>query len=225
MKDKVLSKANPVSIVCHSLRFQVFPEKGDVRSLKNHTGGREYWRLPRPRWESLTPTDSPGMLWVKRDLRDQPLPIPFHLLQALSNLASDISRDGAAMTSLGNPFQGLTTITRKNFFPKSHLNPPFDRVKPFPVIPSLQVFVQVHVQFFWRPSRHWKLLQGFPGGFSSPDFCWSGSASRSDLQSHDLSRVIPLRRRIQEQHSGIPPLPQSPKKGGISTGCSPEVLD
>lgn len=83
MKDKVLSKANPISILCHSLRFQVFPEKGDVRSPKKHTGGRECWRLPRPGWESPTPTESPRVVWVERDLRDQPLPTPFQgLLQA-----------------------------------------------------------------------------------------------------------------------------------------------
>lgn len=86
------------------------------------------------------------------------------------------------MTSLGNPFQGVITITGKNFFPKSHLNTSFNSVKPFPIIPSLQVLVQ----FFWCPSRHWKVLQGFPGGFSSLDFCWSGSASRSDLWSPNL---------------------------------------
>ncbi|NXI87820.1 MZT2A protein, partial [Rhipidura dahli] len=39
-------------------------------------------------------------------------------------LALDISRDGAATASLGILFQGLTTLTVKNFFPIPDLNLP-----------------------------------------------------------------------------------------------------
>jgi len=44
------------------------------------------------------------------------------LLRAPSNLALNVSRDGAATTSLGNLGQGFTTLTVMNFFLKASLN-------------------------------------------------------------------------------------------------------
>jgi len=52
---------------------------------------------------------------------------PFHqtrVLKALSNLALNPAREGAATASLGNLGQGLTTLVRKNFFLTSNLNLP-----------------------------------------------------------------------------------------------------
>jgi len=46
------------------------------------------------------------------------------LLQALSNLAFNTSREGAATASLGNLGQGLTTLTVKNFILISNLSLP-----------------------------------------------------------------------------------------------------
>ncbi|TRZ18459.1 hypothetical protein HGM15179_008649 [Zosterops borbonicus] len=46
------------------------------------------------------------------------------LLKALSSLALDTSRDGAATASLGTLCQDLTTVTVKNSFQISRLNPP-----------------------------------------------------------------------------------------------------
>jgi len=43
------------------------------------------------------------------------------LLRALSNLALNPAREGAATASLGNLGQGLTTLTGKNFLLISHL--------------------------------------------------------------------------------------------------------
>ena len=47
------------------------------------------------------------------------------LLQALSNLTLDISRDGTATASLSTVCQGLPTLTGRDSFPKSHLNLPY----------------------------------------------------------------------------------------------------
>ncbi|KAK4832092.1 hypothetical protein QYF61_020707 [Mycteria americana] len=55
------------------------------------------------------------------------------LLKAPSNLALNTSRDGAATTSLGNLFQGLTTLIVKNFFLISNLNLPSCSLKPLPL--------------------------------------------------------------------------------------------
>jgi len=54
---------------------------------------------------------------VSRDIFNQ-----IRLLRAPSNLTLNISRDGAATTSLGSPFQCFTTLTVKNFFLTSSLN-------------------------------------------------------------------------------------------------------
>jgi len=62
-----------------------------------------------------------GMLWAGRDLQRPASPTPCseqgHLQldqAALSSLALEVSRDGASPTSLGNPFQGFTTLSVKN---------------------------------------------------------------------------------------------------------------
>ena len=60
------------------------------------------------------------------------------LLQALSSLAWDVSRDGASPTSPGNPGQGFTTLSVKNFFLMSSLNPPSFNLKAFPLVLSLR---------------------------------------------------------------------------------------
>lgn len=70
--------------------------------------------------------------WVGTDLKAQLFPTPltmdwntFHytrLLRAWSNLALNISKDGASTNSLGNLLHYLTTFTVKNFFLRSDLN-------------------------------------------------------------------------------------------------------
>jgi len=52
------------------------------------------------------------------------------LLRAPSNLAWNVSRDGASTTSLGNLGQCLTTLTAKKFFLISGLNLPSFSLKP-----------------------------------------------------------------------------------------------
>jgi len=48
---------------------------------------------------------------MSRDICNQ-----IRLLRAPSNLAWNVSRDGASPTSLGNLCQGFTTLSIKNFF-------------------------------------------------------------------------------------------------------------
>jgi len=70
---------------------------------------------------------------------------PFHqtrLLKALSNLALNTSREGAATASLGNLCQALTTFMVKNFFLVSNLNPPSFSLKPFLLVLSLHALVK-----------------------------------------------------------------------------------
>jgi len=57
------------------------------------------------------------------------------LLTTPSNLALNTAREGAATASLGSLCQGLTTLTVKNFFLISNLNPPsqFKAITPCPV--------------------------------------------------------------------------------------------
>ncbi|KFU83835.1 Leucine-zipper-like transcriptional regulator 1, partial [Chaetura pelagica] len=57
-------------------------------------------------WEVIQPSPDSE---VKQDTSHQP-----RLLQAPSNLPFNTARDGAATASLGNLFQGLTTLTAKN---------------------------------------------------------------------------------------------------------------
>ncbi|KAJ7423610.1 hypothetical protein WISP_33135 [Willisornis vidua] len=63
-----------------------------------------------------------------RDTSHQP-----RVLQALSNLALDTPRDGAATASLPNLCQGLPTLTGKDSFSISHLSLPSGSGKPFPL--------------------------------------------------------------------------------------------
>ncbi|KAJ7401499.1 hypothetical protein BTVI_95604 [Pitangus sulphuratus] len=60
------------------------------------------------------------------------------LFQALSNLALDTSRDGAATAALGNLCQGLTTLTGNNSFPEFHLTLPSGSGKPSRLVLALQ---------------------------------------------------------------------------------------
>ena len=56
---------------------------------------------------------------MSRDPFHQPRP-----LRAPSNLALNVPRDGASTSSLGNPFQGFTTLMVNNFFLLSSVNLP-----------------------------------------------------------------------------------------------------
>ena len=56
------------------------------------------------------------------------------LLGAPSNLTLNVSKDGASISSLGNPFQCFTTLIVKNFFLISTLNLPSFRLKPLPPV-------------------------------------------------------------------------------------------
>jgi len=72
------------------------------------------------------------MVWVGRDLTDHPVPTPCHgqghlpsdqLLKALSDLALNPAREGAATASLGNLGHSLTTLKVQNFFLFPYLGP------------------------------------------------------------------------------------------------------
>jgi len=64
------------------------------------------------------------------------------VLRALSNLAWNVSRDGASPTTLGNLGQGLTTLNVKNFFLRSSRNLPSFSLKPSPLVLSLHALVK-----------------------------------------------------------------------------------
>jgi len=76
---------------------------------------------------------------------------PFHqprLLPALSNLALNPAREGAATASLGNLGQGLTALTLRNFFFVSNLNLPSFSLKPLPLVLSLHaLLLAVYLRF------------------------------------------------------------------------------
>jgi len=66
---------------------------------------------------------------------------PFHqprVLKALSNLALNTAREGAATASLGSLGQGLTMLRVKKFFLASNLNLTSFSVKPLPLVLSLR---------------------------------------------------------------------------------------
>jgi len=70
---------------------------------------------------------------------------PLHqprVLRALSNLALNTAREGAATASLGNVGQGLTALTVMNFFLISHINLPSFSLKLVPFVLSLHALVK-----------------------------------------------------------------------------------
>jgi len=74
---------------------------------------------------------------MSRDIFHQP-----RVLRAPANLALNPAREGAATASLGSLAQGLTTLTAKNFFLRSHLNLPSFSLEPFPLVLSLHTLVK-----------------------------------------------------------------------------------
>ncbi|KAK4814100.1 hypothetical protein QYF61_008195 [Mycteria americana] len=78
---------------------------------------------------------------VPFDLAEEPVLI--RLLRAPSNLTSNVSRDGASTTSLGNLFQCLTTLMVKNLFLKSSLNLPSLSLKPLLLVLSQQALPKI----------------------------------------------------------------------------------
>jgi len=64
------------------------------------------------------------------------------LLRAPSNMAWDVSRDGASPTSLHNLCQGFTTLSVKNFFLISSLNLPSFSFRSSPLVLSLQALLK-----------------------------------------------------------------------------------
>jgi len=64
------------------------------------------------------------------------------LLRALCNLALNISRDGASITSLGSLCQCFTTLIVKNYFLVSSLNLPSFSLKPLPLVLSQQILLK-----------------------------------------------------------------------------------
>lgn len=71
--------------------------------------------------QSPTPTDSPGMVWVERDLKDQPLPIPFHnprLLQTPSDLALGHFQGWRSHDFPGKSIPGPHHHRREGFLPQ-----------------------------------------------------------------------------------------------------------
>jgi len=71
-----------------------------------------------------------------RDTFHQP-----RVLRALSSLALNTAREGAATAALGNLCQGLTTLRGKNFFLISNPNLPSFSLKPSPLVLSLHALV------------------------------------------------------------------------------------
>jgi len=74
------------------------------------------------------------------------------VLKALSNLALNPAREGAATASLGNLGQGFTTPRAKNFFLVSDLNLPSVSLKPSPLVPSLQRVMLGQIGVPWLPA-------------------------------------------------------------------------
>jgi len=64
------------------------------------------------------------------------------LLKAPSNVALNTSREGAAITALGNLFQTLTSLTVKDFFLIFGLKIPSLSLKPLPLVLSLHALVK-----------------------------------------------------------------------------------
>lgn len=64
------------------------------------------------------------------------------LLKAPSNLPLNTFNDGTSTTSLGNPFQCLTTPTVKHFFLTCKLHLPSFGLKPSALLLSLQTLVK-----------------------------------------------------------------------------------
>ena len=58
-------------------------------------------------------------------------------LNTMSKHSLNTSRVSDSTTSLGNPFQCLTTLSEKYYFLTSGLNLPWHRLKPFPLVLSL----------------------------------------------------------------------------------------
>ena len=88
------------------------------------------------------------------------------LPRATSSLALNASRDGASTTSLGNPFQCVTTLWVKNFSLTSNLNLPCPRLKPFPLVPSLSTLLNSRSLscLYAAFKHHWKVLEGAEEG-------------------------------------------------------------
>jgi len=57
--------------------------------------------------------------------------------QQTSAIKPNASKEGSFITSLGSLFQGLTTLTVKNFFLTSSLNLSSSSLHSFPLVPSL----------------------------------------------------------------------------------------
>jgi len=135
-----------------------------------HEGAGELLQGRRPQY---TKSQNHRMHWVGMDLKDHPPSNPhatFHqtrLLKAPSNLALNTAREGAATASLGNPGQGLTTLTVKNFFLTSNLNLTSFSLKPLPLVLSLLV-KSPSPAVLQAPSGTGRPQSGLPGGFSSP---------------------------------------------------------
>jgi len=66
---------------------------------------------------------------MKRNMHSE-----IRLSGARSSLTLKVSGSGLSTTSLGNPFQCLTTLTVKDFFLISNLNLPSISLKPFPLV-------------------------------------------------------------------------------------------
>jgi len=74
---------------------------------------------------------------VSRDIFNQT-----RLLRAPSNLALNVSRDGASTTSPGNLYQRFTTLTVNNFFLISSLNLPSLSLKPLLLVLAQQALLK-----------------------------------------------------------------------------------
>ena len=102
-------------------------------------------------------------------------------LNTTSKRSLNTSRVGDSTTSLGSPFQYLTTLSEKQYFLTSSLNLPWRSLKPFPLVLSV-CGCSIPSGFSWEQSR---------GAESLPSTCWSlfswcnpGYGWPSGLQAH-----------------------------------------
>ncbi|NXP81441.1 EVI5 protein, partial [Ramphastos sulfuratus] len=139
---------NTVSHTVSQMASQVASPSASLHTTSSST------TLSTPALSPSSPTQlSPDDLELLAKLEEQN-----RSLKALSNLALNTSREGAATTSLGNLFQYLTTLTGKNFLLTSSLNFPSVSLNSLPFVLSLQdLLVRKGIPHHFR-AIVWQLL-------------------------------------------------------------------
>jgi len=80
-------------------------------------------------------------------------------LRVPSNLTTNVSRDRASTTSLGNLCQCFTTLIVKKFFSLSSLNLPLFSLKPLLLVLSLQALLESGPHLSYTPLLSIEKLQ------------------------------------------------------------------